>query len=52
MVRAQGEAILRLGDMAAFPVADKIGFWTDSGEPANEVRVRRGQRLDYYDGEL
>jgi uncharacterized cupin superfamily protein len=35
-----------------YPDSDKIGFWTDSGEPANEVRVRRGQVLDYYDGEL
>jgi uncharacterized cupin superfamily protein len=36
-----------------YPDSDKIAFWGDSSDPADRhVRVRRGEKLDYYDGEL
>lgn len=36
-----------------YPDSNKISFWGDSSDPADHsVRVRRGERLDYYDGEL
>jgi uncharacterized cupin superfamily protein len=35
-----------------YPDSNKIAFWSDSSDPADNVRVRRGERLDYYDGEL
>ena len=36
-----------------YPDSDKISFWGDSSDPADRfVRVRRGEKLDYYDGEL
>jgi uncharacterized cupin superfamily protein len=36
-----------------YPDSDKISFWGDSSdERDHSVRVRRGARLDYYDGEL
>ena len=36
-----------------YPDSNKISFWGDSSEPADQrVRVRRGESLDYYDGEL
>ena len=35
-----------------YPDSDKIAVWTNSGDPANDVRVRRGEKLEYYDGEL
>jgi hypothetical protein len=35
---------------AVYPDSDKIGFWADDG---NEfVRVKRGSKIDYYEGEL
>jgi hypothetical protein len=36
-----------------YPDSDKISFWGDSSDERDHtVRVRRGERLDYYDGEL
>jgi uncharacterized cupin superfamily protein len=35
-----------------YPDSNKISVWTDSSDPEDEVRVRRGENLDYYDGEL
>jgi uncharacterized cupin superfamily protein len=36
-----------------YPDSNKIAHWTDSSDPADSsVRVRRGEKLDYYDGEL
>jgi uncharacterized cupin superfamily protein len=35
-----------------YPDSNKIAYWTDSSNPEDNVRVRRGQSLDYYDGEL
>jgi uncharacterized cupin superfamily protein len=36
-----------------YPDSDKIAFWGDSSDEADRtVRVRRGESLDYYDGEL
>jgi hypothetical protein len=34
------------------PDSNKITHWTDSIDPADNVRARRGQNLDYWDGEL
>ena len=36
--------------IAVYPDSDKIGAW--SGNEDDYVLVRRGSRLDYYDGEL
>jgi len=36
--------------VAVYPDSDKIGVWT--GDEDDYVLVRRGSRLDYYDGEL
>jgi uncharacterized cupin superfamily protein len=35
---------------AVYPDSDKIGFWADDG--AEFVRVKRGSKIDYYEGEL
>jgi uncharacterized cupin superfamily protein len=35
-----------------YPDSNKISVWTDSSDPNDKVRVRRGEELDYYDGEL
>src|SRR3954463_645543 len=36
-----------------YPDSDKISCWSDSTEPRDTfVRVRRGESLDYYDGEV
>jgi uncharacterized cupin superfamily protein len=35
-----------------YPDSNKIAYWTTSSDPADNVRVRRGQKLDYYDGEV
>jgi uncharacterized cupin superfamily protein len=32
-----------------YPDSDKIGIWT--GNPADDVMVRKGSSVDYYDGE-
>jgi hypothetical protein len=32
--------------------SNKITHWTDSSDPADNVRVRRGENLDYWDGAL
>jgi uncharacterized cupin superfamily protein len=37
---------------AVYPDSNKIAFWSDSSDPADRVRVRRGENLAYYDGEL
>ena len=37
---------------AVYPDSNKISFWSDSSDPADRVRVRRGENLEYYDGEL
>ena len=38
---------------AVYPDSNKIAHWTDSSDEADRfVRVRRGEKLDYYDGEL
>jgi uncharacterized cupin superfamily protein len=34
-----------------YPDSNKISFWTDSSDPSDKARVRRGENLDYYDGE-
>jgi uncharacterized cupin superfamily protein len=36
--------------VAVYPDSDKIGVWT--GDPDLHVLVRRGSRLDYYEGEV
>jgi uncharacterized cupin superfamily protein len=36
--------------VAVYPDSDKIGVWT--GDPDTHVMVRRGSRLDYFDGEI
>jgi uncharacterized cupin superfamily protein len=36
---------------SAYPDSNKITHWTDSSNPDDNVRVRRGQNLDYWDGE-
>jgi uncharacterized cupin superfamily protein len=36
----------------AYPDSNKIAFWSDSSDPEDEVRVRRGENLGLYDGEL
>jgi uncharacterized cupin superfamily protein len=36
-----------------YPDSNKIAHWNDSSDPAdNSIRVRRGEKLDYYDGEV
>lgn len=35
-----------------YPDSNKVSHWTDSSNGEDNVRVRRGQNLDYYDGEL
>jgi uncharacterized cupin superfamily protein len=35
-----------------YPDSNKVYHWTDSPDPEDSVRVRRGENLDYYDGEL
>jgi len=35
-----------------YPDSNKITFWSDSSDPEDKVRVRRGENLEYYDGEL
>src|SRR4051812_48718345 len=38
---------------AVYPDSDKISHWNDSSDTAdNFLRVRRGDKLEYYDGEL
>src|SRR3954451_225319 len=37
---------------AVYPDSNKISFWSDSSDPSDKVRVRRGENLEYYDGEL
>ncbi len=37
---------------SCYPDSNKITHWTDSSDPDDNVRVRRGQNLDYWDGEL
>jgi uncharacterized cupin superfamily protein len=37
---------------AAYPDSDKIWFWSNSSDPRDKVRVRKGEKLDYYEGEL
>ncbi len=34
-----------------YPDSDTIFAWTNSSDGRDEVRVRRGENLDYYDGE-
>jgi uncharacterized cupin superfamily protein len=35
-----------------YPDSNKVSHWTDSSNSEDNVRVRRGENLDYYDGEL
>jgi uncharacterized cupin superfamily protein len=35
-----------------YPDSNKISVWTDSSDPTDKLRVRRGENLDYYDGEI
>jgi uncharacterized cupin superfamily protein len=36
-----------------YPDSNKIAYWSDSSDPQDKfVRVRRGDTLDYYDGEV
>jgi uncharacterized cupin superfamily protein len=39
-----------LPGVAVYPDSEKIGVWT--GDPETHVLVRKGSRLDYYDGEV
>jgi uncharacterized cupin superfamily protein len=34
-----------------YPDSNKISFWSDSSDTNDQVLVRRGENLDYYDGE-
>jgi hypothetical protein len=36
--------------VAVYPDSEKVGVWT--GDPELHVMVRKGSRLDYYDGEI
>ena len=36
----------------AYPDSDKVSHWTDSSNREDNVLVRRGENLEYYDGEL
>jgi uncharacterized cupin superfamily protein len=38
-------------EYCVYPDSNKIAFSTDSSDPADHARVRRGENLDYYDGE-
>src|SRR3954470_7691863 len=35
-----------------YPDSDKISFWSDSSDPQDNVRVRRGEKVEYYEGEV
>jgi len=35
-----------------YPDSNKISHWNDSSDREDTVRVRRGENLDYFDGEL
>ena len=35
-----------------YPDSNKVSHWTDSSNSQDNVLVRRGENLDYYDGEL
>jgi uncharacterized cupin superfamily protein len=35
-----------------YPDSNKISFWSDSSDSQDNVRVRRGESLEYYDGEV
>lgn len=35
-----------------YPDSNKVSHWSDSPNREDDVLVRRGERLDYYDGEL
>src|SRR4051794_40066246 len=35
----------------AYPDSNKIAYWTDSSDPADNTRIRRQESLGYYDGE-
>jgi uncharacterized cupin superfamily protein len=37
---------------AVYPDSDKIAFFAESGDGREFVRVKRGEKLDYYEGEL
>jgi uncharacterized cupin superfamily protein len=38
---------------AVYPDSNKISHWNDSSDEADKfVRTRRGEKLEYYDGEL
>jgi uncharacterized cupin superfamily protein len=37
---------------AVYPDSNKVSHWTDSPNEEDNVRVRRGEKLEYYDGEL
>jgi uncharacterized cupin superfamily protein len=37
---------------AVYPDSNKIAWWSDASDPPERVRVRRGENLEYYDGEL
>jgi uncharacterized cupin superfamily protein len=48
----EGETVLGPGDATVFPAGPAGAHRTDSSDPDDNVRVRRGQNLDYWDGEL
>jgi uncharacterized cupin superfamily protein len=35
-----------------YPDSNKVSHWTDSSDKDDNVLVRRGENLEYYDGEL
>jgi uncharacterized cupin superfamily protein len=35
-----------------YPDSNKISYWTDSSDPADNTRIHRGESVDYYDGEV
>ena len=37
---------------AAYPDSDKISFWSNSSDERDTVRVHRGPKVGYWDGEI
>ena len=35
-----------------YPDSNKISYWNDTGDEQDKIRVRRGEVLPYYEGEL
>jgi uncharacterized cupin superfamily protein len=35
-----------------YPDSNKISYWTNSTDPQDNMRIRRGESVEYYDGEV